>query len=114
VVVTAVGGPAANAFPAATSYKGADRYATAVELAKAFPLTSVTAGVASGLNYPDGLVAAPYLARRGGVLLLTQQLVVPSATSNYIKATTKIDVLQVFGGLSVVSDTARRTLATYL
>jgi putative cell wall-binding protein len=114
VVVTAVGGPAASAFPAATSYKGADRYATAVELAKAFPLTSVTAGVASGLNYPDGLVAAPYLARRGGVLLLTQQLVVPSATSNYIKATTKIDVLQVFGGLSVVSDTARRTLATHL
>jgi putative cell wall-binding protein len=113
-VVTAVGGPAATAFPAATSYKGADRFATAVALAEAFPPSSVTAGVASGRNFPDGLVAAPYLARRGGVLVLTQQLVVPSATSGYIKATTKIDVLQVFGGLSVVSDAARRTLATYL
>jgi putative cell wall-binding protein len=112
--VTAVGGPAATAFPAATNYKGADRYATAVALAEAFPPSSVTAGVASGRNFPDGLVAAPYLARRGGVLVLTQQLVVPSATSGYIKATTKIDVLQVFGGLSVVSDAARRTLATYL
>lgn len=114
VVVSAVGGPAAAAFPSATKYVGVDRFETAVKLAEAFPPTSVTAGVASGLNYPDGLVSAPYLARRGGVLLLTRQLVVPSATANYIKATTKIDVLQVFGGLSVVSDTARRTLATYL
>ena len=114
VIVSAVGGPAASAFPSATKYVGVDRFETAVKLAEAFPPTSVTAGVASGSNFPDGLVSAPYLARRGGVLLLTRQLVVPSATATYIKATTKIDVLQVFGGLSVVSDAARRTLATYL
>ena len=113
-VVTAVGGPAASAFPQSVSLKGADRFSTAVEVAKAYPPSSVTAGVANGLDFPDGLVAAPYLARRGAVLLLSEQLIVPTPTADYIRATSKIDVVQVFGGLSAVSDVARRTISALL
>lgn len=112
--VIAVGGPAARAFPNATSYKGADRYSTAAALATAYPPAGIVAGIASGLRFPDGLASTTFLARRGGVLLLVAPDAVPQPTQAYLTATRSITTTQVFGGLNVVQDTTRRALAVIL
>ena len=54
---------------------GRDRYDTSArlaELAVAEGLSYSYLGVATGDNFPDALAAGPYLAQRGGVLLLVQ------------------------------------------
>ena len=115
ITIDTVGGPAAAAFPNATSHHGQDRYATATALATAFPPTSSLAGIASGQGFADGIAAAPYLARRDGVLLLTHASSVPTATSGYITTNrARVTALQIFGGLDTITDTARRALATHL
>ncbi|GAA2040772.1 hypothetical protein GCM10009819_27970 [Agromyces tropicus] len=66
-----------------TRYAGADRYATAAAVSKAtYPNAGVpVAYVASGLDYPDALSAAPAAAAQGGPLLLTGRTSLPSATA---------------------------------
>ena len=118
IVVYAVGGPAVRGLSAAgiaaTAHQGADRYATATALATAFAPTSGLVGAASGENFPDGLVAAPYLARRNAVLVLVRADSVPSATVTYLRGASGVTTVQVFGGLSVVSDATRRGLSDVL
>jgi putative cell wall-binding protein len=112
--VVAVGGPASRAFPNATSVRGDDRFATAAALAMAYPATGTMVGVASGSSFPDGLASTTFLARRGGVLLLVATESVPQSTSTYLTGNRSITTTQVFGGLSVVSDSTRRALAGIL
>jgi putative cell wall-binding protein len=118
IVVHAVGGPAARGLTAsgitATAHQGADRYATATALAAAFAPTLGLVGVASGVSFPDGLVAAPYLARRNSVLVLVSATGVPTPTSDYLRNASGVTTVQVFGGLSVVSDVTRRVLSNLL
>lgn len=118
IVVHAVGGPAVRGLSAsgiaATAHQGADRYATATALATAFAPTGGVVGAASGENFPDGLVAAPYLARRNAVLVLVRADSVPSATASYLRGAAGVTTVQVFGGLSVVSDATRRGLSDVL
>lgn len=114
--VEAVGGPAARAFPDVRAHQGADRNATAVALATAYPpdggVTEI--GVANGRVFPDALVASPYLARRNTVLVLAVTGDVPSATASYLQGRPAGNTAQVFGGLSVMSDLARRVLSTLM
>ncbi|MBU2603008.1 MAG: cell wall-binding repeat-containing protein, partial [Actinobacteria bacterium] len=60
---------------------GADRYHTSAliaEYGKNMGLSFAHLALATGENYPDGLVAGPYLAKDGGVLLITHPSYVPS------------------------------------
>jgi putative cell wall-binding protein len=53
---------------------GADRIATAVRLSQAaFPASAAAVVVASGLDFPDALAAAPVAAAAGGPLLLNHR-----------------------------------------
>lgn len=110
--VIAVGGPAARAYPTARALQGADRYDTAAAVAVAYPPTGAVVGVASGRSFPDGLAAAPYLARRGSVLLLTSDSSLALPTSTFIRGRRpSVTTVQVFGGLSAVPDSIRRSLS---
>lgn len=72
-----VGGPAAVSEVAATAagmtqrVHGADRYATAVNVANTFFPTASRIVVASGTSFADALVSAPDAARRGAPLVLS-------------------------------------------
>jgi peptidoglycan hydrolase-like amidase/putative cell wall-binding protein len=113
--VIAVGGPAARAFPGASrSFVGENRYATATSLAAAFPPANGVVGAANGERFPDALSATPYLARRGGVLLLVQTNSVTTPTTSYLRSRSDLERVQVFGGPAVVSDTTRAAISAAL
>ena len=115
----AVGGPAASALEngylgdpieADQEIVGANRYETAVELAtKTFDgaageTENVT--IASGQNFPDGVVAGAYAANADGPLLLTQENSLQEDTANYminVADRDNIEQVFVFGGTNSVS-----------
>lgn len=82
---------------------GADRYATAVEIAKEFKPGVGAVYVATGRNYPDALSAAPAAAKQGGPLLLTPSTSLPANVKSEIQRL-KPALIVVVGGKSVVSD----------
>ncbi len=64
---------------------GADRYATAVAVAGELGNPS-TVFLATGLNFPDALAAAPAAAHVGGVVLLTAGPALPASVKAYLAA----------------------------
>lgn len=91
---------------------GSDRYATSAAIAK-FALAdtyemgrpymfNITAGIASGENFPDALAGAPFSGRTGSALLLVSENNYSHATK-FIKAN-KLPHVWVFGGESAVSN----------
>ncbi|WP_430645974.1 cell wall-binding repeat-containing protein [Agromyces sp. GXS1127] len=95
-----------------TRYAGSDRYGTAVAVSKAtYPNAGVpVAYVASGLDYPDALSAAPAAAAQGGPLLLTGRTSLPSTTASEL-ARLKPAKIVLVGGTGVVSSTVQSGLA---
>lgn len=85
---------------------GANRYGTAVEIAKNYPeianITPETIILVSGRNYPDALSAAPIAPMTKGAILLTDPNNLPKETMDYIKES-KISNLIIVGGESAVS-----------
>jgi hypothetical protein len=114
--VVAVGGPAANAYPSATTkLVGADRYGTSVMVAQAFFSNPTGAGMATGLDFPDALTAGPYLAA-GWPMLLTDPQSIPAVVSQYlnsIKPGMSAGIV-IFGGTAAVSDSAMQQAKTVL
>ncbi|HEX5268295.1 MAG TPA: cell wall-binding repeat-containing protein [Acidimicrobiales bacterium] len=114
--VVAVGGPAANAYPSATTkLVGADRYGTSVMVAQAFFSNPTGAGMATGLDFPDALTAGPYLAA-GWPMLLTDPQSIPAVVSQYlnsIKPGMSAGIV-IFGGPAAVSDSAMQQAKTLL
>ncbi len=91
---------------------GIDRYQVAVNMAQQeFPLGGPipVLYVANGLNYPDGLSAAPAAAFQHGTLLLTDPSAVPSNVMDEVKAL-KPAKLEVAGGTGSVSDAVLNSL----
>jgi putative cell wall-binding protein len=97
----AVGGPAAQADTEATSIVGADRYATAVAVASLFFRDPSVVGVATGLNYPDALAAASFLAGKGPLLLVPTDGVLPQSVYAYLSYT-QPQAVDIFGGTAAV------------
>lgn len=83
---------------------GVDRYETAVKTSqRAFPSTTGgTVLVATGLNFPDALAAAP-VTRGEGPLLLVRTDSIPPVTAGELKRLAPSKVI-VAGGSDVVSD----------
>jgi putative cell wall-binding protein len=64
-------------------YSGADRFATAVAVAKALG-SPTTVLLATGTNFPDALAAGPAAAHVHGAILLTNGSTVPAETAAYL------------------------------
>lgn len=127
----AVGGPAAAA--AAKGWAGnesdtievddavigADRYETAVMLAESYVSEGRNAAVASGENFPDGVVAGAFASNVDGPLLLTKEGSLTKVTKKYFEDNrNKYNGLGhvrgnifVFGGVNSVSNLVTDQLA---
>lgn len=82
---------------AVTRIAGADRYATAVAVSRAFFVGSVSAQVASGTSWPDAIAAGAFAGRRSTPLLLTPQNCVPQAVNQEFERL-GVNSLQAVGG----------------
>ncbi len=82
---------------------GADRYETAVAIAKkGWPSGASTVLLASGANYPDALAATPLAAIKDAPILLTTASSTPSVTMDQIRALKPTDII-LLGGTGVIS-----------
>lgn len=106
-----VGVKAGKAIPA-KRLSGATRYETAVAVSKDGWKTSKHVILASGVNFPDGLAAAPLAKTLGAPILLANQTdTLPQATANEIKrlgATT----VHIIGGTPAISAAVEKSLKT--
>lgn len=109
------GSSTAGAVPAMTRLAGADRFETSAAISRAaYPAPAaktVSAFVASGMNFPDALAAAPAAAKLGGPLLLVQQTAVPQPILTELRRL-KPKSIYIAGGVASVTDAVARTLAS--
>ncbi len=113
--VYAVGGPAANADLAASPVVGADRYATAADLAGQLFAGPSLVGVATGTSFPDALSGGAQLARAGGPLLLATPTGVPAPTSGYLAGVKAgLTAVHLFGGPNALTDNVTTQLKNAL
>jgi len=81
---------------------GADRFATSVAASKKeFPNGTRTVLIASGMNYPDALAAAPAAAKAHGALLLTAPTALPASVRAEL-ARLKPKAVYLIGGTGAV------------
>lgn len=80
---------------------GKDRYDTARLIAEELSLKPDTAIIAYGKNFPDALSIAPYAARMGYPILLTDKDFLPKASRSFLENVTDTIVV---GGEGVVSN----------
>ncbi|MHA7139617.1 cell wall-binding repeat-containing protein [Rossellomorea arthrocnemi] len=80
---------------------GKDRYDTARLIAEELSLKPKTVIIAYGKNFPDALSIAPYAARMGYPILLTDKDSLPNATRSFMENITDTIVV---GGEGVVSN----------
>ncbi len=95
---------------------GADRYKTAVEVAKAFKSNLNkdvdTIVLASGEDYPDALCAGPLASSKNAAILLTKSKTLNEDTKEYIKANTNIKNIIIVGGARSISSSVEDELRT--
>nr|WP_314495153.1 cell wall-binding repeat-containing protein [uncultured Peptostreptococcus sp.] len=95
---------------------GADRYKTAVEIAKAFKSNLNkdvdTIVLASGEDYPDALCAGPLASSKNAAILLTNSNTLNEDTREYIKANTNIKNIIIVGGERSISSSVEDELRT--
>ncbi|GAA4175616.1 cell wall-binding repeat-containing protein [Gryllotalpicola koreensis] len=90
---------------------GADRWTTAVQTSKTqFPSGTSTVFVASGVDFPDALSAAPAAAAKKGALLLTASTSLPSVVSAELKRL-KPKTVYVIGGTSAIGSRVYSAIA---
>ena len=93
---------------------GADRYKTAVEIAKAFKNNLNkdidTIVLASGEDYPDALCAGPLASSKNAAILLTNSKTLNEDTREYIKANTNIKNIIIVGGEKSISSSVEDEL----
>lgn len=84
---------------------GADRFEVSQKISSELgtPGTSI---VANGLNFPDALAIAPYAARNGYPILLTQPNKLPSKTASALKSNKTTKTIVVGGEASVSKSVA--------
>lgn len=93
---------------AADRIGGVDRYATAVAVSQqTFPAGAPIVFLASGLDYPDALSAAPLAAALGGPLLLTPTAALPPAGVAELQRLAPAEVV-IVGGPAIISDSVEQ------
>jgi serine protease len=112
--VTGVGGQAGSALATLSRggyglFAGADRYATAAEIAglgwpSAFPPYAAV-GIATGVSYADALTGGAFMAARYGPIMLTDPAFLPGPTAQQLSALrSTVQEIDIFGGANAVSD----------
>lgn len=92
---------------------GTDRYGTAVAVSQqGFASGANTVYVATGLNYPDALAAAPLAVKDPGPVLLVQKDAIPSLTIAEIQRLNP-DRIVVLGGTAAISTSVAHDLESY-
>lgn len=109
----------ANSGSASERWFGADRYATAVDVAEEGIEAGLASfdyvGVATGENYPDALAGGVAAGAHGGVVALTGTSQLPGATAGFlVEHAPVIMYVDVFGGLSAVTPAVRTAIETAL
>lgn len=95
-----------------TRLQGPNRYETAAAVSRyAFPNGAPVVVVASGTNFPDALVAAPFGVR--GPILLTETDRLPISTATEIKRLGAKEII-IVGGLGAVSQAVEQDLNSLL
>jgi hypothetical protein len=107
----AVGGPATAADPAAVPVMGADRYDTAVAVARKFFTNPSFAGVATGTKFPDAMTAGARLGRFGAPLVLSEPDSLPIVTKDYLTQTTSLSRAELYGGVEALSQNVAQQVA---
>ncbi|WP_010197270.1 cell wall-binding repeat-containing protein [Bacillus sp. m3-13] len=79
---------------------GANRFETAKLIANEMGTNFSTVVVANGYGFPDALAIAPYAARNGIPILLTEKTYIPGATKTILNSASKTIVV---GGTAVVN-----------
>jgi hypothetical protein len=113
--ITAVGGPAARAYPEATPVFGRERMATAVAVAQAFFSEPEVVGIARQGDYPDALAGGAHIGRLGGPILLTPTTTVAPVLGSYLCANaSSLTAAFVYGGDGAVADDVGEAIAGYI
>jgi len=102
----AIGGPASHADPGATAIVGADRYATAVDVAvKFFPAPTAVAA-ASAATFPDALSGGAHIGTQHGPLLLVPpSATLPATVASYLRSVAgSVTHVWLYGGTSAVDN----------
>ncbi|MDI6844046.1 MAG: Ig-like domain-containing protein [Anaerosomatales bacterium] len=112
VVSTAAVDAVAAGVPCSTErWAGADRYATAAQVAQKSVEAGLSfdgVGIATGENFPDALSAGASLGRLGSVLLLTKTASLPDPTRAALSDNKRfISTVRFFGGTGAVSQAVR-------
>ena len=103
--VSAVGGPAASAYPDANAIYGPTRDETAVAVAEAFFDQPAAFGVAVRTDYPDALAGGAHVTHYGGPLLLSYTEELPAETLGWLQAQTETAERGfAYGGTAAISD----------
>ncbi|WP_371164431.1 cell wall-binding repeat-containing protein [Buchananella felis] len=93
----------AAGLPVAARYAGADRYATAALLAKAFAAPNAPVVLSTGAGFADALGGAALAANMNGVLLLTRPDALPPATRDVLGQLGRPASVTITGGTRTVS-----------
>ena len=86
---------------------GKDRFETSVKIANKLGGNPKKAIIAYGWNFPDALAIAPYAARQGYPILLTNKEEIPSSVN---KALSGIKETTIVGGTGVISSKVEKSL----
>jgi putative cell wall-binding protein/Tfp pilus assembly protein PilV len=109
------GSSTAGSVPAMARLSGSDRFETSAAISRAaYPTPGAgvaSAYIASGMNFPDALAAAPAAAKLGGPLLLVQTTAVPSPIMTELRRL-KPKTIYVAGGVASVTDGVLAQLRT--
>ncbi len=91
---------------------GNDRYATSRALVSSAPISSATAFVATGRNFPDALTAGAAAGALGGAVMLVDGLAasVPTSSKSVLKAK-GVSTVRIAGSTSVVTAGVQSNLA---
>lgn len=105
--VFAIGGPAARAYPDATSVFGATRDHTAVEVATRFFDSPEVIGLARRDDFPDALTGSAHIGQLSGPMLLTATAALHEVTAAYLcNNAASIHSAYTYGGAAAVSEQA--------
>jgi hypothetical protein len=111
----AVGGPAAQADPAAEAVVGADRYETSRKVAERFFSRPGLVGIASGGNFPDALAGGVDIGSAGAPLLLSAPGALPDTIRDYLVTNkASVRVAAVYGGATALAEAVRQAVAAAL
>ncbi|MFJ8895788.1 cell wall-binding repeat-containing protein [Leifsonia sp. NPDC102414] len=109
------GSSTAGSVPAMARLSGSDRFETSAAISRAaYPTPGAgvaSAYIASGMNFPDALAAAPAAAKLGGPLLLVQTTAVPSPIMTELRRL-KPKTIYVAGGVASVTNGVLAQLRT--